>query len=305
MRLTSVVLTSWISSITSKISWIAGWPWSNHVCVCVWVCVCVCLCAIWCMGRKNKNKYWDFLSGNLDFGLEKSWKNHGTFFWDFCGNPDWWWKAASFPPTRSWEFLGLVTGSTMPFGNLEEPEPPLPSDWRSLVSLTLLLRWCWIRCCNLVLGLELHSGLWLRIGLELVPETILRPSPGTWQLPGRSSSVGVSGLFGAGQVQGRDMSQGPRRTCLQHSALGLNPFICSIASASNRAFSTYGSLRRSFTFGANGPNRSFPPMGSKKSLSLSLWDRFTWGGFRTWRLWHRCRLAYSSEVARVASCDIN
>ena len=87
MRLTSVVLTSWISSITSKISWIAGWPWSNHVCVCVWVCVCVCLCAIWCMGRKNKNKYWDFLSGNLDFGLEKSWKNHGTFFWDFCGNP--------------------------------------------------------------------------------------------------------------------------------------------------------------------------------------------------------------------------
>ena len=42
MRLTSVVLTSWISSITSKISWIVGWPWSNHVCVCVWVCVCVC-----------------------------------------------------------------------------------------------------------------------------------------------------------------------------------------------------------------------------------------------------------------------
>ena len=29
-----------------------------------------------------------FLSGNLDFGLEKSWRNHGTFFSVFCGNPD-------------------------------------------------------------------------------------------------------------------------------------------------------------------------------------------------------------------------
>ena len=28
---------------SSKISWIVGWPWSNHVCVCVWVCICVCL----------------------------------------------------------------------------------------------------------------------------------------------------------------------------------------------------------------------------------------------------------------------
>ena len=38
MRLRSVVLTSWISSITSKISWIVGWPWSNHVCSSVSVC---------------------------------------------------------------------------------------------------------------------------------------------------------------------------------------------------------------------------------------------------------------------------
>ena len=128
----------------------------------------------------------------------------------------------------------------MPFGKLRRARTVF-IIWRSLVSPTLLFRWCWIRCCNLVLGLELRSGLWLRIGLELVLETILRPSPGTWQLPGRSSSVGVSGLFGAGQVQGRDVSQGPRRTCLQHNALGLNPFICSIASASNRAFFTCGS----------------------------------------------------------------
>ena len=33
-------------------------------------------------------KNWGFtINGNLDFSLEKSWKNHGTFFWDFCGNP--------------------------------------------------------------------------------------------------------------------------------------------------------------------------------------------------------------------------
>ena len=44
MRLTSVVLSSWISSITSKISWIVGWPWSNHVCVCVCECASVSIC---------------------------------------------------------------------------------------------------------------------------------------------------------------------------------------------------------------------------------------------------------------------
>ena len=84
MRLTSVVLTSWISSVTSKISWIVGWSWSNHVYVCVWVCICVCLQFDTWAAKTNIGI---FLSGNLDFGLEKSWKNHGTFFWDFCGNP--------------------------------------------------------------------------------------------------------------------------------------------------------------------------------------------------------------------------
>ena len=60
--------------------------------MCVSVCVSMHLCLSvidstnWYMGRKNK--YWYlFLSGNLDFGLENSGKNHGTFFWDFCGNP--------------------------------------------------------------------------------------------------------------------------------------------------------------------------------------------------------------------------
>ena len=87
MRLTSVVLTSWISSITSKISWIVGWPWSNHVCICVWVCLCVCLSVYNLIHGRQKQILGFFLSGNLDFGLEMSWKNHGTFFWDFCGNP--------------------------------------------------------------------------------------------------------------------------------------------------------------------------------------------------------------------------
>ena len=52
-------------------------------CVCLCVSVRLCLSVIdstnWYMGCKNK--YWYFLSGDLDFGLEKS--------WDFCGNPEW------------------------------------------------------------------------------------------------------------------------------------------------------------------------------------------------------------------------
>ena len=100
MKLTSVVLTSWISSITSKISWIVGWPWSNHVCVCVWVCVlCLSVYNLIHGPQKQIRVVGFFLSGNLDYGLEKSWKNHGTFFWDFCGNPniilwvDWTWTS--------------------------------------------------------------------------------------------------------------------------------------------------------------------------------------------------------------------
>ena len=73
MRLTSVVLTSWISSITSKISWIVGWSWSNHVCVCVSVrlCLSVINSTNWYMGRKNKYCF---------FCLEiwiLAWRSHG------------------------------------------------------------------------------------------------------------------------------------------------------------------------------------------------------------------------------------
>ena len=35
---------SWISSITSKISWIVSWPLTNHVCVCVCECASVSVC---------------------------------------------------------------------------------------------------------------------------------------------------------------------------------------------------------------------------------------------------------------------
>ena len=56
------------------------------LCVSVRLCLSVIDSTIWLIGRINK--YWYFLSGNLEFGLEKSWKNHGTFFWNFCGNPE-------------------------------------------------------------------------------------------------------------------------------------------------------------------------------------------------------------------------
>ena len=111
MRLTSVVLTSWISSITSKISWIAGWPWSNHVCVCVWVCVCVCLCAIWYMGRKNK--YWDFLSGNFVL----AWRSHGKIMELF---------SEIFVGTLMGGFVFMMTSSN---GNIFRVTDPLCGEF--------------------------------------------------------------------------------------------------------------------------------------------------------------------------------
>ena len=60
MRLTSVFLTSWISSITSKISWIVGWPWSNHVCVCVCECASVSVCNYTPASMKLKGGYTGF-----------------------------------------------------------------------------------------------------------------------------------------------------------------------------------------------------------------------------------------------------
>ena len=58
---------------------------------CSFVCLCVsvrlCLSFYNFIHGLQKTNIGIFLSGNLDFGLEKSWKNHGTFFWDFCGNP--------------------------------------------------------------------------------------------------------------------------------------------------------------------------------------------------------------------------
>ena len=93
MRLTSVVLTSWISSITSKISWIVGWPWPNHVCVCVWVSVCnwfynlihgsqkrILVLFVWKFG---------FWPGEV---MEKSWNFFLRFLHCWDHQQSWYWK---------------------------------------------------------------------------------------------------------------------------------------------------------------------------------------------------------------------
>ena len=88
MRLTSVVLTSWISSITGKISWIVAWPWSNNVCLCVSVRLCLSVIdsTNWYMDRKNK--YWNFVVWKFGFWpgevMEKSWNFFLRFFWEPC-----------------------------------------------------------------------------------------------------------------------------------------------------------------------------------------------------------------------------
>ena len=87
MRLTGVVLTSLISSITSKICWIVGWPWSNHVCVCVWVCVCVCnwFCKLIHGPQKQILIFFvwkfGFWPGEV---IEKSWNFFLRFLWEPC-----------------------------------------------------------------------------------------------------------------------------------------------------------------------------------------------------------------------------
>ena len=79
---------NWISWITGKISSIIRWPWSNHAHVCVWVClVSICNWFYNLIHGWQKQILVFLLSGNLEFGLEKSWKSHGTFFSNFCGNP--------------------------------------------------------------------------------------------------------------------------------------------------------------------------------------------------------------------------
>ena len=82
MRSTRVILTSWINSITSKISWIVGGPWSNRVCLCECASLSVCNWFYKLIHGPQK-QILVFLSGNLDFGLQKSWKSHGTFFLRF------------------------------------------------------------------------------------------------------------------------------------------------------------------------------------------------------------------------------
>ena len=82
------------SSITSKINWIVAWRWLNHVYT-YYVYIHIYKLSVidsinWYMSCKNKYSYnlcRYFVFWNLYFGMEKSWKNHGTFFSYFCGTP--------------------------------------------------------------------------------------------------------------------------------------------------------------------------------------------------------------------------
>ena len=69
--------------LQSKSRWIVGWFWFNHVYTCISIHISVIDYINWYMTRKSKyahNLCWYFVSGNLDFSMEKSWKSHGTFF---------------------------------------------------------------------------------------------------------------------------------------------------------------------------------------------------------------------------------
>ena len=103
----SVVLTFWISSITSKISWIFCWPWSNQVCLCVSVHLCLSVIdsTNWYMG--GKNKCWYFLSGKV---MEKSWNFFLRFLWEPWITRLAWttWTPMSAVPKR---LLNLITHS--------------------------------------------------------------------------------------------------------------------------------------------------------------------------------------------------
>ena len=77
MILTSVILSSWDSSVKSKISWIVGWPWSNRVCVC---CVCVSQKQTLVFGFWPWNFFLGFFVGTLlqiknhtYWGLKNNW----------------------------------------------------------------------------------------------------------------------------------------------------------------------------------------------------------------------------------------
>ena len=135
MRLTSVVLTSWISSITSKISWIVGWPWSNHVCVCVcererdYASVSVCdwfykfihglqkqilVFFVWKFG---------FWPGEV---MEKSW----NFFLRFLLEPCLWNEWGRQKSNQVYFCLGTYTTQTILLGTLRwEPGKQCLSRW--------------------------------------------------------------------------------------------------------------------------------------------------------------------------------
>ena len=66
-----------------KSRWIVGWFWLNHVYTCISIHISVIDSINWYMTRKSKyahNLCWYFMSGNLDFSMEKSWNFFSKIF---------------------------------------------------------------------------------------------------------------------------------------------------------------------------------------------------------------------------------
>ena len=124
MRLTSVVLTSGISSITNNISWIVGWPRSDHVCVCECASVidlihksqnapvpyptilhseqkCAHFCSEWSIVGYGTGAFWDLWNGSID---STNWyKGRKNKYWYFFV-----WKFGFWPGEvmeKSWNFF--------------------------------------------------------------------------------------------------------------------------------------------------------------------------------------------------------
>ena len=80
--LVSFVCSLQFPILQNKIHWIIGWFWLNHVYTCIYIHISLIDSINWYMNRKSKyacNLCWYFVSENLDFSMEKSWKSHGTF----------------------------------------------------------------------------------------------------------------------------------------------------------------------------------------------------------------------------------
>ena len=79
------------SSVTSKFSWKVGWLWLNYVYTFISMHISVIDSINSHLNHKetfSHNLYWYFVSGNLDFGMEKSWNFFLRFLWEPWFNQD-------------------------------------------------------------------------------------------------------------------------------------------------------------------------------------------------------------------------